>query len=138
MITKEEYEKCKSIITTVCNKYKILKDNLDLEIYNHYEDYLKSDKDEFAIGGILHGDDDYIWDDSEYGEEERENRHLKVDFKEFINWYFEILDKANKEIDKKFMTAFGDQIKFDRDGSSYIDRFWIESKKPKENKDDKQ
>lgn len=137
IITKEEYEKCKSIIASACNKYKILKDNLDLKIYDHYEDYLKSNKDEFAIGGIIHdADEDNIWEDSDRGINERENKHFKADFMEFMNWYMGILDKVNTEINKKFIVAFGNQIKFNRDGSAFIDRFWIESKKPKEDKED--
>lgn len=133
IITKEEVDKCKSIIINCCNKYEILKNNLDMKIYNHYEDYLKSDKDEFVIGGIVHdSDEDEIWEDSIPGDEARENNKLKVDFKEFINWYLDILYGCYENIKKKVSSEFGRDIEIILSKSSYCDRFYIKSNKTKE------
>lgn len=140
LITKEEYQKCKSIITAACSKFKILKDYL--EFYpetKDYSEYCKNGSDDFMIGGIYHEDD--FWEDSEDGDEERKAKGLKTDFKDFMDWYLDQLDKAEKEIVNKFSKEFGSDIKFDIMGSSDCDYIIIESKKPKEednSKDDKE
>lgn len=136
LITKEEYQKCKSIITAACSKFKILKDYL--EFYpetREYSEYCKDGYDRFGIGGINH-EDDQFWEDSEDGEEERKTKGFKTDFKDFIDWYLDQLDKAEKEIVNKFSKEFGSNIKFDIMGSSACDYFIIESKKPKEEDED--
>ena len=135
LITKEEYQKCKSIITTACSKFKILKDYL--EFYpetKDYSEYCKNDSDDFMIGGIV--TEDTIWEDSEDGEEEREAKGLKVNFKDFMDWYLDKLHKAEKEIVNKFSKEFGSNIEFSIMGSDSCDYFIIESKKPKEEDED--
>ena len=141
LITKEEYQKCKSIITTACSKFKILKDYLEFypETKDYFE-YCKNGSDDFMIGGIV-TEEDVIWEDSEDGEEAREAKGLKTDFKDFMDWYLDKLNKAEKEIVNKFSKEFGSNIKFDIMGSGSCDYFIIESKKPKEednSKDDKE
>ena len=136
LITKEEYQKCKSIITAACSKFKILKDYL--EFYpetKDYSEYCKNGSDDFMIGGIV-TEEDVIWEDSEDGEEAREAKGLKTDFKDFMDWYLDKLNKAEKEIVNKFSKEFGSNIEFSIMGSGSCDYFIIESKKPKEDNGD--
>ena len=134
LITKEEYQKCKSIITSICSKFKIIKENIDFNPESEYNNYCKDGTSSFTIAEITYEKD--YWDDADYGVQERKSKGFPEDYEKFMDWYRDQLSEFQKELDKAFKKEFDSNIRVYMDGCSDCDYIIIESKKPKEEDED--